>query len=123
MVRKEIENTYNRYFGFIGSNLCNSLNYSIRAVQRYIPTVHNSSVEYFLVKNFASFQNWSVLLKDIDVVVHLIGLAHQKFDTSPKSFSNYLTINFHSTVNFANSASKLGVKRFIYLSSLWCIWR
>jgi nucleoside-diphosphate-sugar epimerase len=103
--------------GFIGSNLVNSLNYPIRAVQRSVSKSQNTSVEYYLVRNFESFQNWRVLLKDIDVVVHLIGLAHRKLDSSPKSFSNCLTLNFHSTINFANSASKLGVRRFIYLSS------
>lgn len=103
--------------GFIGSNLVNSLNYSIRAVQRCVSKSQNTSVEYFLVKNFESFQNWKVLLKDIDVVVHLIGLAHTKLDFSPKSFSNSLSLNFHSTINFANAASMLGVSRFIYLSS------
>jgi nucleoside-diphosphate-sugar epimerase len=103
--------------GFIGSHLVHSLNYSIRVVQRYVPKHHNTSIEYYFIKDFVSFEDWRDLLKDIDVVVHLIGLAHHKFDYSPKSFSKYLSINFHSTINFAKSASKLGIKRFIYLSS------
>ena len=103
--------------GFIGSHLVQSLKYSMRLVQRHVPKYHNTSVENYLIEDFESFQDWRGLLKDIDVVVHLIGLAHHKFDYSPKSFSKYLSINFQSTINFAYSASRLGVKRFIYLSS------
>ena len=103
--------------GFIGSNLVKSLNYPVRAVQRSVSKCENTSIEYYFVNKFESFQNWKVLLQDIDVVVHLIGLAHSKLDSSAKSFSNCLSLNFHSTINFANSASKLGINRFIYLSS------
>lgn len=103
--------------GFIGSNLLHSLNYPIRAVQRKSSTNQFANIEYYFIKDFNIFSDWNDLLKDIDVVIHLVGLAHQKLNYSKSSFINHISLNFNSTIKFATSASRLGVRKFIFLST------
>lgn len=54
-------------------------------------------------------------LCDVDVVIHLAGIAHKFSDVTSQEFFEG---NCDATLALANTAVKLGVKRFIFLSSI-----
>lgn len=54
-------------------------------------------------------------LKNIDAVIHLSALSNDPLGEFDKSFTN--EINFLSTVKLAKLSKKIGIKRFIYVSS------
>lgn len=53
-----------------------------------------------------------------DVVIHLAGRAHILNETSQDPYQAYAEINVKATKNLALLASKSGVRRFIFLSSV-----
>lgn len=58
---------------------------------------------------------WITQLRDVDVVVHLAGLAHQRQDA--RDDEDYFSINRDGTLRLAAAAHAAGVKRFIFMSS------
>lgn len=59
---------------------------------------------------------WEARCKDISVVIHLAGLAHQREDQAGQR-ERYFNINCNGTLLLAEAARKAGVKRFIFISS------
>jgi nucleoside-diphosphate-sugar epimerase len=98
--------------GFIGRALISHLQargHEVAAWPRSgIFDLANTAADAFLAE-------WVALLRDIDVVVHLAGLAHQ-IKNFPSS-ERYFRINRDGTLQLAAAAHKAGVKRFIFLSS------
>ncbi len=103
--------------GFIGRQLLTSLgNYRLRLAGR---AIHRTGVqgitpeltEFDLGKTDNDFTH---LLKDVDVVIHLAGIAH----TKPVAVSDYVQKNAVGTARLAEAAANLGVKRFIFLSTI-----
>ncbi|GEK45904.1 NAD-dependent epimerase/dehydratase family protein [Halomonas pacifica] len=58
--------------------------------------------------------DWSGLLSNVDVVVHVAGLVH---DPSA-SFEAYQRVNVRGTLALAEQAVEVGVRRFIFISSI-----
>ncbi len=58
------------------------------------------------------------LFQEIECVIHCAGKAHIIDKTDASSFSTFKKINIESTRMLAEEAAKLGVKRFIFLSSI-----
>lgn len=56
--------------------------------------------------------NCHSIVRDIDVVVHLAGLAHVSATTGQHQQENFL-----NTKNLARAAADVGVKRFVFISS------
>ncbi|WP_165725312.1 NAD-dependent epimerase/dehydratase family protein [Pseudoalteromonas sp. SA25] len=57
-------------------------------------------------------------LQNIDVVVHLAAIAHDKHELSANTFEKYKVCNIDATLSLARQAASLGVKRFVFLSSI-----
>lgn len=97
--------------GFIGKYF--SQNYEVyRHVVRRKDN-HNY-INPFIVDNINSQTNWVDAFDQVDVVVHLAGLAH-----SDKYLdSDYDMINVNGTCHLARSAAEAGVKRFVFVSSI-----
>ncbi len=85
--------------GFIGSVLCEALNYDCYNLSRS---------EIFKEENLDGFN------KDIDTIIHLAGLAH----SSSFSAEEYQSVNVDGTLQLAIKAEKAGVKRFVFVSSI-----
>jgi UDP-glucose 4-epimerase len=54
------------------------------------------------------------LFEDIDVVIHLAGIAH----LDPAANAEYQKVNAEGTLNLARKARQHGVKRFIFISTV-----
>lgn len=66
-----------------------------------------------------SFQKWEKnenhVFENVEAVVHLAGIAHRMERTDPDL---YFKINYHKTCEFADVAKKMGVKHFIFISTI-----
>ena len=103
--------------GFIAKHLCQELKshgFSLKRIQR------KSSLEEDVVQieNIDSRTDWSKVLSNVDVIVHCASLVHQPESISSKVTEKYYEINSYGTKNLAEQAAEIGVKRFIFISSI-----
>ncbi|ENU87663.1 NAD-dependent epimerase/dehydratase family protein [Acinetobacter sp. CIP 102129] len=105
--------------GFLGQYLSQFLaekGYSILAHTRKAqtfdhPNIHN--INFDLNDNLDNID-----LNQIEVIIHCAGRAHVMNETAESPLEAYRQTNVQGTLNLAKKAVKVGVKRFIYLSSI-----
>ena len=106
--------------GFVGRaafHYLTDLGYSI------IPTSRAQHSDPALAASFVTGDinrliNWSPVLRDVDVVIHLAAKAHVLDDQSPDALAMYKAANTAPTIELAEQAIAAGVKRFIFISSI-----
>ena len=108
--------------GFIGKHLINSLigsnEFSVRGlVGRNMVDFNDSNVKIYAETIYEN-TDWTEIIRDCDIVIHLAGIAHVFDKPSAEMKDKYQSINVRSTVNLAKYAVKAGVKKFIFLSSI-----
>ena len=107
--------------GFIGSNLSLTLaekGYEVIGCGRAMPLdEHKSCFSRWYVKCIDAYTDWHDALSGVDVVVHLAARAHVS-NTSPAALAELTSVNVQGSLNLARQASELGVKRFIFISSI-----
>lgn len=94
--------------GFIGSALYASLNQS-----QHVRPINRSQFGDLLPST-----DYTNLLINIDVVIHLAARVHVMHDTATNPLEEFRRTNTATTLNLARQAAKFGVRRFIYLSSI-----
>lgn len=101
--------------GFVGQELVKKLT----AHDLTFLTRHNTPSQH-KIRLFNSIDDidFEEALTDIDVVIHLAGLAHQTGRSVKIRDSDFHKINTIFTKNLASSASSMGVKHFIFMSTL-----
>lgn len=104
--------------GFIGNALCLDLygkGFAVRALMR---KQSSSQAEYECLYGELDDEGFlSRALADVDVIVHLAGRAHQ-FGKGSKDLDAMFAVNRDLTLKLASKAEVLGVKRFIFVSSI-----
>ena len=108
--------------GFIGSALVEFLSKidNVIVVAMVRSKQHISSdknIEYRLAEIGAG-GDISIVLDDIDVVVHSAGRAHIMHDKAADPFAEFTRVNTNGTVSLAQLSAESGVKRFIFLSTI-----
>lgn len=102
--------------GFIGRAMFEPLlksKHQFSIVARNKQNVTPSIIE-FLVDSICSDNNWTNELQGVDVIVHLAAVAH-----NTSNDPNYINeVNVKGTINLAEQAVAMGVKRFIFISSI-----
>ena len=121
--------------GFIGSHLCKYLatrGFHVTGTSR---SAASPSSQCFLgfdlvqVGDMSRCSDWSSLLKlssnhgvgsegVVDYVIHCAALAHVLRENRRNALDIYRRNNVHATLRLASQAAQLGVKRFIFLSSI-----
>tara|TARA_B100000902_G_C27228425_1_gene873480 strand:- start:99 stop:1061 length:963 start_codon:yes stop_codon:yes gene_type:complete len=110
--------------GFIGSAIANKLQISGHKVTSIIKKIDDNKIVKNQQFNFIELENidkdtdWKKKLINIDCIVHCAAKTHYNHSSNDQQFRNYESLNYHSTINLAYQASKCGVKRFIYMSSI-----
>lgn len=101
--------------GFIGTSL---LRY-IKNIEGNFRILSRSKIKgYDVIKcDFETDEIPSSAFDSINVVIHLAGLAHDISNVKQKN-SSYYQINVNSTVELARKASRNGVKKFVFVSSV-----
>jgi nucleoside-diphosphate-sugar epimerase len=105
--------------GYIGRELARSLSgeHEICAVVREHSSQLGPPIVQYSGFDMLADNDWSMVLADIDAVVHLAGKAHVTNATSVDINREYMQINCDAAVEVAKAAAEHSVKRFIYISS------
>ncbi len=110
--------------GFVGSHLVENLVYQGHDV---LGTVRNKkkcseispvNLRFTTVMDINGSTDWSACLDGIDCVVHLANRAHKIDEQDNNALTLYRAINKEGTLQLARQAAMLGVKRFIFISSI-----
>jgi nucleoside-diphosphate-sugar epimerase len=108
--------------GFVGTALVERLikdQFSVSAAARNLSAnKFNSDVNLIDTGNLTSTLDWNHAMRGVTTIVHLAARAHITNDKSRDSLAEYRYINVDCSLNLGRQAARLGVKRFIYVSSI-----
>lgn len=102
--------------GFVGRRLClraEEQGWVIRPTSRLKMGGENN-----VIGDIASNAEWSDALKGVDSVVHLAACLHQKRGSWTHELTRFRQVNVEGSRRLAETAAKMGVKRFLFLSSI-----
>lgn len=105
--------------GFVGRALCDFLSeseYVVVAAQRNL--IQTKKYKQVCIPSIDAATDWSEALKDVSTVVHLAARVHVFNEQSFELLAEFRKTNVEGTLNLARQASRAGVKRFIFISSL-----
>jgi UDP-glucose 4-epimerase len=75
-------------------------------------------VEPLIVGSIDRATNWTEALREVDAVFHLAARVHVMKDTAVDSLAEFRKVNVLGTLNLARQAAAVGVKRFVFVSSV-----
>ena len=104
--------------GFVGRALVAELadaGHSVRAAMRQPADIFPRSVEVIAVSDLTRPVEWRPLLKDIDTVVHLAGIAHAGPEIAEQAYDR---VNRLATAELAGAAKVMGIKHLVFMSSI-----
>ncbi|WP_249555177.1 SDR family oxidoreductase [Shewanella sp. 8A] len=103
--------------GFVGESLLSLLSDETHVVGRTKPIYPCVFFNLDMLNN----PDYSDALSNVEVVIHSAARTHmmnKKFSTIQEQLDEYQKINNYATIAFAKQASLMGVKRFIFISSI-----
>ena len=104
--------------GFVGSALIKRLLSEHRDILAVGRSDVNLPVETVKVSSFSELGALGQRLGSIDVVVHCAARAHIMNDDTVDPLAEYRKVNVDGTLNVARHALEVGVKRFLFVSSI-----
>ena len=104
------------YSGFVGSHFLNEVNnfYDINLLGRSVPSISSN----YLKASIGPNEDYSSILNDVSVVIHIAARAHIMNDTAKDPLEEFRAVNTLGTLNLARQAASAGAKRFIFVSSV-----
>jgi nucleoside-diphosphate-sugar epimerase len=106
--------------GFVGSALVRGLllrGHSVRvAIRRHAPHLPLAAKRFGI--GAMEDCDWSESLSGAQVVVHAAARVHVMRETATNPLEAFRRVNVASTLSLARAAAALGVKRFVFLSSI-----
>ncbi|MGE6565644.1 UDP-glucose 4-epimerase family protein [Pseudomonas hunanensis] len=106
--------------GFVGSAVLRRLSEEgipVRGAYRKWP-IHSVPGDACLSPGLSSDSCWHDLLEDVSVVVHSAARVHIMKDLAQDPLTEFRTVNVDGTLALARQAAALGVKRFVFISSI-----
>lgn len=104
--------------GFLGGAVVAALaeaGHTVRAAVRRTPYPPlGGGIEVVTHPDYAQPFDWTPLLQGVDAVIHLAGIAH----TGGVNSGLYDRVNRHATEDAAKAAARIGVGRFVFISSI-----
>ncbi len=107
--------------GFVGHQLCEELakqGFPVRAASRAKESLSVIGFENIKVSDIDSHTDWTAALSQVKTVIHLAARVHVMNDDATNPLDEFLRVNLHGTVNLAQQAANVGVRRFVYVSSI-----
>ena len=104
--------------GFVGRALVADLanaGHAVRAAMRQPADVFPRSVEVVAVSDLTRPVEWRALLKGIETVVHLAGIAHAGPGIADDAYDR---VNRLATAELANAAKAVGIGHLVFMSSI-----
>ena len=106
--------------GFVGRSLCAELprqGHPVRVAVRSA-NVHLDEFERAIISSIDRGTDWSAALGDVSVVIHLASRVHVMNDKVADPLAEFRKVNVDGTLKLAQQSAKVGVKRFIFISSI-----
>lgn len=75
-------------------------------------------VEIHSIDGLSATQDWTNALAGVDVVVHAAARVHVTRETASDPLAEFRAVNVEGTLNLARQAAAVGVRRFIFISSI-----
>ena len=72
----------------------------------------------FVVGNIDGTTYWSTALRGVDAVIHLAARVHVMRNSAREPLVEFHRVNTEGTLNLASQAAEVGVRRFIFLSTI-----
>jgi nucleoside-diphosphate-sugar epimerase len=109
--------------GFVGKALCKKLfddGWPVVGTYRtgYSANKLPVGIEKTWIKSIGPGTDWQEALKGIDTVIHLAAQAHVLGNTSADRIKEYRRVNVAGTIHLAQTAAFMGVRRFIFMSTV-----
>lgn len=108
--------------GFIGRAICAELiarGHHARGVVRNRSAFLDVGGEIVHVPDIGRNTDWQkALAGGVEVVIHLAARVHVMHDNSANPLEEFRKVNTEGTEQLARSAAALGVKRFVYVSTI-----
>ena len=104
--------------GFVGRALVNDLvaaGHVVRAAMRQPADVFPRQVEVIAVSDLTRPFEWRPLLKNVETVVHLAGIAHAGPGIAEDTYDR---VNRLATAELANAARAVGIHHLVFVSSI-----
>ncbi|BBJ00633.1 UDP-glucose 4-epimerase [Ferrigenium kumadai] len=105
--------------GFVGRVVCEELRaggYFVRVAVR--SQSHYPGIEIVHVGTVDGHTDWREAVRGIDVVIHLAARVHVMHDEAADPLEEFRKVNTTGTEQLARTAVALGVRRFVYVSSI-----
>lgn len=106
--------------GFVGRIFCAEAalrGFKVRAITR-TQTNLGKNVKNIAVGNIECNTDFHEALEGCEVVIHLAGRAHILFDDFTNPLEEFRRVNVQGTLNVAKHAAAVGVRRFVFISSI-----
>ncbi len=106
--------------GFVGRALCAAAvarGMAVRGITRALGDLP-ISVENFAVGGIDGNTDWQDVLTSCEVVVHLAARVHVMQETAADPLAEFRRVNVQGTLNLARQAAAVGVRRFVFISSI-----
>lgn len=106
--------------GFVGQHLTREFKargHSVRAIVRSSGTLP-LEVHELALGDFTNVSDWELALQGLDTVVCLAARVHVMHETESNPLQAFRRINVDVTAAIARAASRAGVRRMVYLSSI-----
>lgn len=106
--------------GFVGNAVLQTAqqrNLKIRPVYRMTDSINGQSGAV-LVSDLNGATNWSKALQGVDIVIHAAARAHIMREEALDPLAEYRRVNVGGTLSLARQAAAVGVRRFVFISSI-----
>lgn len=104
--------------GFIARNLCSVLEAAGHEIITSTRSLQETGYKNFVVGNLTPETNWQEALENVDCVIHLSARVHVMKETAADPLAEFMKANCYATKKLAETAKALGVKKFIFISSI-----
>lgn len=107
--------------GFLGSAVVGQLTghgRRVRIAVRQDPDGKADHIEAVSVGDLSTTTDWTMALKEVDVVIHCAARAHVLTEQAADPLAEFRRVNSGATLTFARQAAASGVRRFIFISSI-----
>lgn len=106
--------------GFLGPYVLAALVGAGFATRAAVRTASNRDLgESVTIGDLGGAADWRGALRGVDTVVHLAGRAHRAQAVQEAERTRYFDINTAATLQLARSAAEGGVKRFLFMSTIF----
>lgn len=104
--------------GFVGSHLILRLSKFEYSVVGAVRVCRVNSPDSIVIGDIDEDTKWRPALNGCDVVIHAAARTHVMSEQSGDVLARFRKVNVQGTINLARQAAEVGVKRFIFISSI-----